>query len=182
LLSILLIVFLNKGVSSVKRRSLEFRECASQPKAHDKQEYAGLKGALWALRKKPEDLEPEEQEVIKLLFKRSRDLRKACGLREKLTQIFDTKQSQKAAQAAIQGWIAEVKRSGLDCFDKFIATLKEHMEIVTNYFTHRSNSGWVEGLNNKIKVLKRRCYGITNPVSLFRRIWLDLSGYEALAH
>jgi transposase len=97
------------------------------------------------LRKKPEDLEPEEQEVIKLLFKCSRDLRKAYGLREKLTQIFDTKQSQKAAQAAIQGWIAEVKRSGLDCFDKFIATLKEHMEIVNNYFTHRSNSGWAEG-------------------------------------
>jgi hypothetical protein len=37
-------------------------------------------------------------------------------------------------------------------------------------------------LNNKIKVLKRRCYGITNPISLFRRIWLDLSGYEAFAH
>jgi transposase len=56
------------------------------------------------------------------------------------------------------------------------------MEIVTNYFTNRSNSGWVEGLNNKIKVLKRRCYGITNPISLFRRIWLDLSGYEAFVH
>jgi transposase len=83
---------------------------------------------------------------------------------------------------SIQGWIDEVKRSGLNCFDKFIDTLKEHMEIVTNYFTHRSNSGWVEGLKNKIKVLKRRCYGITNPISLFRRIWLDLSGYEAFAH
>jgi transposase len=56
------------------------------------------------------------------------------------------------------------------------------MEIITNYFTHRSNSGWVEGLNNKIKVLKRRCYRIANSTSLFRRIWLDLSGYEAFAH
>jgi transposase len=37
-------------------------------------------------------------------------------------------------------------------------------------------------MNNKIKVLKRRCYGITNPISLFRHIWLDLSGYEAFAH
>lgn len=148
----------------------------------DKQEYAGLKGALWALRKRPEDLEPEEQEVLELLFKCSRDLRKAYALREKLTQIFDTQQTQEAARIAIQGWISEVKRSGLDCFDKFIATLKERMEIITNYFPHRSNSGWVEGLNNKIKVLKRRCYGIANPISLFRRIWLDLSGYEAFAH
>jgi transposase len=127
-------------------------------------------------------LEPEEQEVLELLFKCSRDLRKAYALREKLTQIFDTKQSPKAAQDAIRDWITEVKRSGLDCFDKFIATLEENMEIITNYFTRRSNSGWVEGLNNKIKVLKRRCYGIANPISLFRRIWLDLSGYEAFAH
>ena len=57
-------------------------------------------------------------------------------------KIFSlTKQPQEVARGAIQDWIAEVKRSGLDCFDKFIATLKEHMEIVTNYFTHRSNSG-----------------------------------------
>jgi transposase len=134
------------------------------------------------LRKRPEDLEPEEQEVLELLFKCSRHLRKAHALREKLTQIFDTKQTREFARGAIQEWIAEVKRSGLDCFGKFIVTLKEHMEIITNYFTHRSTSGWVEGLNNKIKVLKRRCYGIANPISLFHRIWLDLSGYEAFAH
>jgi len=148
----------------------------------DKQEYARLKGAMWALRKKPEDLEPEEQDVIELLFKYSYELRRAYALREKLTQIFDTKQTPEAARGAIQSWIAEVKGSGLNCFDKFIGTLKDRMEIITNYFTYRSNSGWVEGLNNKIKVLKRRCYGITNPISLFRRIWLDLSGYEAFAH
>jgi transposase len=148
----------------------------------DQQEYAGLKGVVWALRKKPEDLEPAEEEVLELLFECSRDVREAYGLREKLTRIFDTEQSPEAAQDAIRGWITEVERSGLDCFDKFIATLEEQMEIITNYLIRRSNSGWVEGLNNKIKVLKRRCYGIANPISLFRRIWLDLCGYEAFAH
>jgi transposase len=64
----------------------------------------------------------------------------------------------------IQGWIAEVKGSGLDCFDKFIATLKEQMEIIANYFTYRSNSGWAEGFNNKIvsfrrSVTRRACHG-----------------------
>jgi transposase len=55
-------------------------------------------------------------------------------------------------------------------------------KIITNYSPHRSNSGWIEELNNKIKVLKRRCYGIANPISLFRRIWLNLNGYEAFTH
>jgi transposase len=54
-------------------------------------------------------------------------------------------------------------------------------EEITNYFVSRLSSGWVEGLNNKIKVLKRRCYGIKNLPNLFRRIWLDLKGYEAFA-
>jgi hypothetical protein len=39
-----------------------------------------------------------------------------------------------------------------------------------------------EGLNNKIKVLKRRSYGIKNLGNLFRRIWLDLRDHEAFAH
>jgi transposase len=34
------------------------------------------------------------------------------------------------------------------------------MDLITNYFIRRSSSGWVEGLNNKIKVLKRRAYGL----------------------
>jgi len=55
------------------------------------------------------------------------------------------------------------------------------MEIITNYFVNRSNSGWIEGFNNKIKALKRRSYGITKPINLFRRIWLDLNGREAFA-
>ncbi|MGC3834751.1 transposase [Moritella viscosa] len=28
---------------------------------------------------------------------------------------------------------------------------------IANYFKGRKNSGFVEGLNNKIKVMKRRC-------------------------
>jgi len=47
-----------------------------------------LKGALWAWRKRPEDLESEEQDVPELPFKCSRDFRQSYALREKLTQIF----------------------------------------------------------------------------------------------
>lgn len=158
-----------------KSEMKELRGVLSKP------EFSGLKGVLWALRRKSEDLAPEEQQVLDLLFECSPALRKAYALREKLTGIFDTKQTQEAARASLLKWIAEVERSGLDCFDKFIKTLKERMEIITNYFVNRSNSGWIEGLNNKIKVIKRRCYGLSSADNLFRRIWLDLNGREAFA-
>jgi transposase len=39
-------------------------------------------------------------------------------------------------------------------------------------------SGFVEGLNNKIKTIKRRCYGIKEVATLFQRLWLDLEGLD----
>jgi transposase len=47
--------------------------------------------------------------------------------------------------------------------------------------TARKNSGFVEGLNNKIKVMTRRCYGIFNLTSIFQRLQLDLGSYEKYA-
>jgi transposase len=45
----------------------------------------------------------------------------------------------------------------------------------------RNNSGFVEGINNKIKVMKRRCYGISNIKHFFQRVFLDLQGYAQYA-
>ncbi|MCJ7702710.1 MAG: transposase [Anaerolineales bacterium] len=60
-------------------------------------------------------------------------------------------------------------------------TLENHMDEISNYFINRDSSGFVEGFNNKIKVLKRRCYGIFNIQHLFQRIYLDLEGYRLFA-
>src|SRR3989338_5447254 len=74
----------------------------------------------------------------------------------------------------------EVKQSQLMCFNKFIKTLKKYKQQVVNYFIDRNSSGFVEGLNNKVKVLKRRCYGIFNLNHFFKRLHLDISGYDIL--
>ncbi|MDA7742537.1 transposase, partial [Francisellaceae bacterium] len=66
------------------------------------------------------------------------------------------------------------------CFDTFIETLKKYKPSIANYFKGRKNSGFVEGLNNKIKVVKRRCYGFVKTESLFQRLTLDLQGFQML--
>ncbi len=71
-----------------------------------------------------------------------------------------------------------VRCSGLSCFDSFLTTLGNWMDEITNYFVSRQSSGFVEGFDNKVKVLKRRCYGITNLTHLFQRLYLDLEGYR----
>ncbi|MCK5323154.1 MAG: transposase, partial [Desulfobulbaceae bacterium] len=105
----------------------------------------------------------------------------AYNLCNDLTEIFEKDISKKEAKIEIDDWKNQVKESGLSCFKTFIKTLDKFSDGILNYFTDRQTSGFVEGLNNKIKVIKRRCYGITNIKHLYQRIHLDLEGYAQFA-
>lgn len=142
------------------------------------EEYKKLKNVMWILRKSPEELTQEELITLKLLFKYSPDLKLAYELSLNLTNIFDMNINQVTAKIKINKWIHSVQKSGITCFNTFLKTLSSWMKEITNYFIDKFNSGFVEGLNNKIKVIKRRCYGINNIERLFKRIWLDLEGYR----
>ena len=143
-----------------------------------KEEYAKLKNVMWILRKDTKNLLDEELDVLQLLFMHSPLLETSYKLSKELTYIFNEDRQRSRAKRNIHAWINRVKQSGLGCFNTFLSTLEERMEEILHYFIHRQTSGFVEGLNNKIKVIKRRCYGILNPDHLFQRILLDLSGYS----
>jgi len=143
--------------------------------------YQELKGSMWAFRKQPEDLTTEERRILRKLFQHAPQLKQAYELRQQLTAIFDQDLPKTLGQKKIRTWIEHVRQSGLKCFDKFLKTLERWWVEITNYFDERANSGFVEGLNNKLKVLKRRCYGILNRDHLFQRIYLDLEGYRLFA-
>ena len=143
-----------------------------------KEEYKRLKNVHWTLRKNPANLSESEKEQLSYLFSLSPLLKEAYGFSNDLTKIFEKKISASTAKEEIKEWIDQVTRSSLNCFDKFIGTLNKYFDFITNYFVDRANSGFVEGLNNKLKVIKRTCYGIRNTNNFFRRIFLALSGYR----
>ena len=144
-------------------------------------EYALLKGSLWALRKHKQDVSPKENKLLNRLFRLAPEIKIAYDLQNRLTDIFEEQISVKIAKVKIRRWIVAVAKSGLRYFDGFINTLARWMEPILNYFVARETSGFVEGFNNRIKVLKRRCYGITNLAHLFQRIYLDIEGYRLFA-
>jgi transposase len=144
-------------------------------------QYKTLKGSMWAFRKKPADLSETETEVLARLLEYSPLLRLVYDLRLKLTAIFEQDLTKAEATQKIKDWCQDVQQTGLTCFDSFLTTLNNHFDQITNYFINRHNSGFVEGFNNKIKVLKRRCYGLLNLTRLFQRLFLDLEGYRLFA-
>jgi transposase len=157
--------------------ALRKEELTRLKQERSEREYGLLKGVMWYFRKRPQDLEPEEREVLECFFSVAPRARKAYELREALTCIFDTARTKAEALDQFGQWTVTVDESGITGFDAFIQLLFEHLNGIANYFRDRYTSGFVEGLNNKIKALKRRCYGIFNLDHLFQRITLDLGGY-----
>ncbi len=135
------------------------------------------KGMLWILRYNHRRLDKKSRRRLRQLFKHSPSLHKAYSLREELTAIFNTTLSKADARKRLRRWIAKVEQSSVRCYDKFIKTLNNYFDGIVNYFSNRANSGFVEGFNNKLKVLTRRCFGIKRLDTLSRRLRLDSIPY-----
>ncbi|MCL1127312.1 transposase [Shewanella surugensis] len=73
-------------------------------------------------------------------------------------------------------WVNTATASDLNYFGRFIQTLVNYQEQITHYFIARYTSGFVKGFNSRVKVLKRRCYGLSNTIKLFQRLLLDTIG------
>jgi transposase len=168
-----------------------YRDCADAVRKQElkrlkralpKAEYAELQGAMWPFRKRPVELKPQEWELLERVFTYSPKIEAAYNLREDLTELFERDDTKAGATCAIRAWCKRVRASGLAEFDSFLGTIDRWMDKITNYFQGRQTSGFVEGFNNRVKVLKRRCYGLFNVGRLFQRLTLDLHGYQLFGH
>ena len=168
-------------VSKLYRQPLDdlrIKEMKRLKKELPREEYAKLEGMMWILRKQYECLSEADKTALEALYVYSPLLKSAHSYALKLTHIFNTHSNRKNAMAKIDRWIANVGESNLTCFNTFIKTLIKYKGGIANYFKSRKNSGFVEGLNNKIKVIKRRCYGFFKVESLFQRLILDLREFD----
>jgi len=154
-------------------RKKEMRRLKKELSAEEYKKLNEPTNAMWMLRKKWSKLNCKEKKALEQLFIHSPDLKEAYDLQNNLTKILDTPTSRNGGIRRLKNWIKKVNQSSIKCFKTFIETLTKKMIEIANYFVERENSGFVEGFNNRIKVLKRRCYGITNAKYLFKRLSLD---------
>lgn len=160
---------------------LRKQECRRLKKELSEAEYAEIQGVLWPIRKNSKDLTNEELKKLNRLFEYSPDLKLAYSFREELTSIFEMRLTKAEAKQQLLAWQDKISQSSLTCFGKFLTTLNNWLDKIINYFAGRFSSGFVEGLNNKIKTTKRRCYGILRNTTLFQRLYLDIEGYRRFA-
>jgi transposase len=119
-----------------------------------------LKKSRWCLLKRPENLNDSQRIKLREVLRYNLKSVRAYLFKEYFQQFWDY-ESPAWAGKFLDQWCNEVMRSRIDPLKKFARTVRNHRELLLNYFRARKafSSGIVEGLNNKAKVTMRKAYG-----------------------
>ena len=144
-----------------------------------KQEYARLrgkdrrfiKGQKYTLLSHRENLTLEGRQALKTLLAANKRLNTAYLLKESFGQLWDY-QREGWARRFFEQWRAALKWQRLAPYEKFAAMIERHWDGIAAYCEpeNKVSLGFVEGLNNKIRVLQRRAYGLRDPEYLRLKI------------
>ena len=78
-------------------------------------------------------------------------------------------------------WCARAKASGISVLKTMSKTLKTHRKGILAWYDHRISTGPLEGLNNKIKTLKRQAYGFRDLIYFKLKIYaIHLAKFELI--
>jgi transposase len=119
-----------------------------------------LKKSRWCLLKRPENLTDTQRIKLRDVLRYNLKSVRAYLFKEYFQRFWEY-DSPTWAGKFLDQWCTEVMRSRIDPLKKFARTLRNHRELLLNYFRARKafSSGVVEGLNNKAKVTMRKAYG-----------------------
>lgn len=127
-----------------------------EQKKHPKE----LKHSKYALLKNEAEL--NEKQKVKLIEVQevSPQLKLAHRLKESFRELMNQARSVEEGRERLAGWCKEARASGL--FTQTLETFGRWLEPILNYFRKGTSNGVVEGINNKVKVIKRLAYGFRN--------------------
>lgn len=128
-----------------------------------------IKGTRWLWLKRSQRLRRKEKQTLKEIMSLNQNLQKAYLLKEDFQRFYSCR-DQQTAQAFLQEWTERCQESALSPFQKLAKRLRRWAKGILAYFQYRITNAVSEGINNKIKVLKRRSYGFHDDEYFFLKI------------
>jgi transposase len=119
---------------------------------------AGLNKSKYSLIKNEKSLNEEQKTRLKAVQEVSPTLAKMHSLKEKFREIFEFSTSWGDSIVKLLDWMYDA----MLFFPKAIGTMIRWFGEIVGYFDGRTTSGTVEGINNKLKLIKRLGYGFRN--------------------
>lgn len=136
----------------------------------DKKARKVVKGSRWLLLRNAENVECREDRVrLAELLAANRALLTVYVLKDDLKHLWDLR-DRTAAKRFWKGWYRRAVRSRIGPLKAFARRLKEHLAGILAHCRWPLNTSVLEGINNKIKVIKRMAYGFRDDSYFFLRI------------
>ncbi|GBH24733.1 ISL3 family transposase [Burkholderia vietnamiensis] len=136
---------------------------------HDKPARKVLKSSRWLLLRNRHNLKPDQAVHLKELLAANQSLLCVYVLRDELKRLWFY-QKPAWAQKAWEQWFEQAQQSGIAALQKFAERLQGYWHGIVTRCRHPLNTSVVEGINNTIKVIKRRAYGYRDDEYFFLKI------------
>ena len=130
-----------------------------------------IKGQKYTLLSRRENLSLEGRQSLKTLLAANKRLNTAYLLKESFGQLWDYER-EGWARRFFENWRASLKWQRLKPYEKFAEMIDRHWDGIAAYCKpeNKVSLGFVEGLNNKIRVIQRRAYGLRDQEYLRLKI------------
>ena len=135
-------------------RKSEYRRLSSQDRSY-------IKGQKYTLLSRRENLTLKGRQALKKVLTVNKRLNTAYLLRESFGQLWDYER-EGWARRFFENWRASLKWQRLKPYEEFAEMIERHWDGIAAYCKpeNKVSLGFVEGLNNKIRVIQRRAYGL----------------------
>lgn len=117
------------------------------------------RGLRFVLLRARENLSLRGASLLTDLIHINQPLYKGYLLKEQLRTALWSFSSKRFAERFLDQWIDQAKATGIKSFCQLAKTLDNHRHAILAWYDHQISTGPLEGLNNKIKTLKRQAYG-----------------------
>lgn len=171
------IIFDRFHVTKLLNNTIDKIRRAEYAKCHDKG-LSVLKGQRFLLLRNFVDLEDEQKSSLQKLLEVNESLAIAHTMKEQFRMFWECSSRTEGARF-LAWWIIQSIESGVEQLARTARTLLYRFEGLLSYFEHKIDNGKAEGINNKIKVLKRQAYGFRDQEYFKLRLYnLHKKEYE----
>ena len=134
-----------------------------------------LKHSRWCLLKRPENLTDKQTVKLRELVQYNLCVVRGYLLREDFQRFWEYR-SPVWATRFLREWCTRVMRSKLEPMKKIARSLREHEDLLINWFRAKGeiSAGVVEGFNNKAKLAMRKSYGFRTPKGIETALYHQL--------
>lgn len=117
-----------------------------------------IKGSKYILLKNKDNLREEEKPRLKALLKLNEAITTAYILKDSLKKLWHYSYP-KSCEKLLQRWCSMAQESGIPALISFAKMLTRHSYGIINHCRYAIHTSRLEGINNKIKVIKRKAFG-----------------------